>query len=279
MQKVNTCVKIPTLKYRIGMFAQMNHISIKTLRFYDDIDLLKPAFVDENNGYRYYTSQQMPLLYQIISLKEIGFSIDEIKTLVQGESEKKLLQSKKVELLLMQSQISKQLAKVEYYLSDMQLFDEYHVVLKKLEPICVACMSVKLESYAGLFDVMPKMGALMEKVGCECDEPGYCFTIYEDAEYKENDVNALICEKVNEAKQPIEGLCFQTFDEVQLAACVLHRGSYQSLPKAYCALVQFIEQNGYEINGLAREVYIDGIWNKDSEELWLTEIQFPILKK
>ena len=51
--------KLPQKLYKIGMFAQMNRVTIKALRHYDDIGLLKPEYVDEINGYRYYTSAQL----------------------------------------------------------------------------------------------------------------------------------------------------------------------------------------------------------------------------
>ena len=47
---------------------------------------------------------------------------------------------------------------------------------------------------------------------------------------------------------------------------------------AYAAVIQFVENNGYRITGPFRESYIDGIWKKESEEEWLTEIQLPVEK-
>ena len=49
-----------------------------------------------------------------------------------------------------------------------------------------------------------------------------------------------------------------------------------STKSSYSRLLQWIEDQGYKKSGLARESYIDGIWNKDSEEEWLTEIQIPV---
>lgn len=66
---------------------------------------------------------------------------------------------------------------------------------------------------------------------------------------------------------------------VPQAACALHKGPYETLGRAYGAVVKWIESNGYEITNLPRESFIDGIWNKESPEDWLTEIQFPIRKK
>ena len=65
--------------YKIGMFAQMNHITIKTLRFYEEQGLLLPAYVDGENGYRYYTMNQMADIQRITALKQAGFTLDDIK--------------------------------------------------------------------------------------------------------------------------------------------------------------------------------------------------------
>ena len=55
-------------------------------------------------------------------------------------------------------------------------------------------------------------------------------------------------------------------------------GSYDTLHKSYAAVINYIEENGYEICGNVRESYIDGVWNKDTPEEWLTEIQIPVRK-
>ena len=69
--------------YKIGMFAQMNHVTVKTLRFYESQGLLEPAFVDEENGYRYYTMNQMADIHQITALKEAGFTLEDIKNCIR----------------------------------------------------------------------------------------------------------------------------------------------------------------------------------------------------
>ena len=66
--------------------------------------------------------------------------------------------------------------------------------------------------------------------------------------------------------------------EIQ-AACIFHKGRYDKLSVSYKILLSYIEENGYDICGNIRESYIDGVWNKDSEEEWLTEIQIPIEKR
>ena len=65
--------------YRIGLFSKMNRVTIKTLRYYDDIGLLKPAYVDGASGYRYYKSEQLPIIHKIMPLRQMGCSIEDIK--------------------------------------------------------------------------------------------------------------------------------------------------------------------------------------------------------
>ena len=121
-------------------------------------------------------------------------------------------------------------------------------------------------------------GAEMERLGCECAPPEYCFTQYLDPGFKETEINVEICEAVTELKEDTENLRFYAVEEVT-AACIFHKGSYAEFPRSYAVLLQFIEEHGYEIAGNIRESYIDGVWNKDSEEEWLSEIQIPVREK
>src|SRR6056297_1406547 len=85
--------------YQIGEFSKINRITIKTLRYYDRVGLLKPAFVDDNNGYRYYTSEQLPIIHKIIALRQMDFSINEILDLLTGEDDNLIFKTKKEKLL------------------------------------------------------------------------------------------------------------------------------------------------------------------------------------
>ena len=57
---------------------------------------------------------------------------------------------------------------------------------------------------------------------------------------------------------------------------IFHKGAYDQIGEAYAYIMKYAEENGYQVNGLARECYIDGIWNQESVDDWLTEIQLPI---
>ena len=264
--------------YKIGMFAAMNHITVKTLRFYEEQGLLMPALIHPETGYRYYTLSQMAVLHQITALKQAGFTLEEIAHIHTGADEEAVLLKKKAELLAKIADLTRQIAVVDGYLSKQKNDLSAPVLIKTIPETTVAFMRIRLESYDCLFDRMPEMGKLMEKAGCECALPEYCFTAYPEAGYKDADILADICESVVAAKKENGDLRFKTLPEIQ-AACVFHKGSYRSFSESYETVLRYIEENGYEIAGEIRESYIDGVWNKDDERQWLSEIQVPVRKK
>ena len=264
--------------YKIGMFAAMNHMTVKTLRFYEEQGLLMPALIHPETGYRYYTLSQMAVLHQISALKQAGFTLEEIAHINAGADEEAVLLKKKAELLAKIADLTRQIAVVDGYLSKKKTGLSAPVLIKTIPQTTVAFMRIRLESYDGLFDRMPEMGTLMEKAGCECALPEYCFTAYPEAGYKDADILVDICESVVAAKKENGNLRFKTLPEIQ-AACVFHKGSYRTFAESYETVLRYIEENGYEIAGEIRESYIDGVWNKDDESQWLSEIQVPVRKK
>lgn len=267
--------------YRIGMFSKMNKVTVKALRYYDEIGLLKPAHIDDLSGYRYYTSEQLPVLYQLLALKQMGFSMEEIAKVQKGLPVEKLLYTRKQQLLQSLAENTMKLAQVEHYLNSEKegFYMKYNVVIKDLPEVIVASMRKIVESYEDFFRIVPPMGKEMGRLGCVCALPEYCFNIYHDGEYKEENIDVEVCEAVVEARQESDMVKFRKIDYVPQAACVLHKGPYSTLRSAYGAVMKWMEDNGYEPADNPRESYIDGIWNKDSEEDWLTEIQFPVRKK
>jgi effector-binding domain-containing protein len=108
--------------------------------------------------------------------------------------------------------------------------------------------------------------------------PGYCFVVYLDAECREKDINVEYCEAVDRFGNEVEGIIFKKMPAVTVVS-VMHKGSYRDLGRAYAFVFKWIEENGYTVTDSPRESYIDGIWNKESEDEWLSEIQVPVQKK
>ena len=84
-----------------------------------------------------------------------------------------------------------------------------------------------------------------------------------------------ICQTVTRKKEDTKELHFKCLPEIN-AACIFHKGSYADFPESYEIILKFIEENGFKIAGPIREKYIDGVWNREDESEWLSEIQIPI---
>ena len=264
--------------YRIGLFAQMNRITVKALRFYEEQGLLLPARIDEESGYRYYTMRQMEPLHRILALKEAGFTIEDMKRLDASGDERSFLLRKKNAILEKIAQLTLQLSKIDGYLMAGGNSLSAPVMVKTIPETVCAVMRRRIDSYDALFDIMPEMGGYMEDAGCVCALPEYCFTRYLEPGFQEAQILVEVCEAVTEQKADRGCLRFRTIPETR-AACIYHKGSYRDFPKTYEVILRYIEENGYEICGNIRESYIDGVWNKDSEDEWLSEIQIPVVKK
>lgn len=264
--------------YRIGLFAGVNRVTVKALRLYDEQGLLVPAYIDEQTGYRYYTSGQIADLHQILALKEMGFSLDDIRGIQHGREEREMLKIKKTQILNEISELTGRLARVESYLNEDKLDLNAHVLIKSLPEVIIASMQVTLESYDQLFDAMPQMGMEMEQLGCVCAEPEYCFTNYLEPGYHKEQISIETCQAVKELKKDSELVKFKKLPRIEQAACIFHKGSYTEFHKSYAVILKYIEENGYVIDGNIRESYIDGVWNKESEKDWLSEIQIPVRK-
>ncbi len=156
----------------------------------------------------------MQVLHKITALKQAGFTLEEIQKLNKGCDENSILLKKKSELLSKIADLTKQLSIVETFLTKKADTLSAPVLIKKIPKVTVAAMKSKIDSYDDLFEVIPKMGALMEKAGCECRIPEYCFTNY----LSKDEIIIETCEAVVEAKPPLENLYFKEMPEVQ-AAC------------------------------------------------------------
>lgn len=85
--------------YKIGEFSLATGLSVKTLRYYDEIDLLNPGYVDPFTGYRYYTEDNLNQVRIIEELKRCFFSLEQIRNVMQDGFNKELIEDKQAELI------------------------------------------------------------------------------------------------------------------------------------------------------------------------------------
>ena len=96
-----------------------------------------------------------------------------------------------------------------------------------------------------------------------------------DGEYKESDIKVRYCQAVDRFGKESSQISFKKLDGTRVIS-ILHKGSYDMLGEAYAYIIKYAKENKYQIKGLPRECYIDGIWNKTDVNEYLTEIQLPV---
>ncbi len=268
--------------FKIGEFSTLCKTTIKTLRYYDEINLLKPASIDESTGYRYYDTKQLFILHQIQALRQADVSIEDIRRILDGQDAEVILKKHQFRLMNEINLKAEQLSRLEFILSgkEEKSFMSYAVTLKELPECIVYSKKMNVHSYESYFELIPAIGAQVQEQypDLKCRVPEYCFIVPLDGEYKEKDFNIEYCEAVECMKPNFDDIYFKKIEAIS-AVSVMHKGSYDGVPKAYAYLMKWIEDNDYEIIQKPRENYIDGIWNKENSEEWLTEIQIPVKKK
>ena len=268
--------------FQIGLFSKLGKTTVKTLRYYERIGLLAPSYIDLDSGYRYYSTKELLKLHKIQSYKQMGLSLEEIGKLVEGENPDLLLKQKKDTLLKEQRILEDQIRRIGTFLKNQEedLNMKYVAMIKEIPEVIVYRKKLEVPDYKGMFKVIPAVGKEVMELnpGLSCQVPEYCFNVYLDGEYKEKDIRFELCEAVTDFGVEGNGITFAKLPETTVAA-VMHKGSYEALGEAYAYLYDWIEENGFKAVDNTRESFIDGIWNKESEEDWLTEVQVPVEKK
>ena len=268
-------------KLKIGEFSQMMQVTVKTLRHYEQKGLLLPSEVDEWTGYRYYSVEQMQRLNTIRQLQNLGFSLDEIKEMYEEGSPVPSVDqlNEKIEKTERQLQLleARRNQLLEWISSRKKIKTMEKFSIQSLPEIIVASHREVIPNYAALGPLcVGKIGPEMQRLGCKCPAPGYCFTIEHNKEYRPTDIDIEYCEQVEAMGVDSSIIRFKHLDAVPQALCMKHFGPYERFCESFAEAFDYMEEQGYKMAGPLRTSYIDGVWNQDDPELWLSVIQIPI---
>lgn len=264
--------------YTIGEFSNITHITKKALRWYDDTGVLPAAFTDPDTGYRYYEPSQVDTARLLSRLKTYGFSLDQIRRLLQDPDPdwKQALEKRRLDLQAQQEQtrlilqdLSCHIASYERTKDIMQYQKQYSVTLtdRPALPVIACRQTTGVDQIGSLFSrVFETIGQQNIPFG---GETGIRYFDQEfDPEHADMEAFAVVPESF--AQSLIPGC---------QAAFVTHRGAYSNLGDAYAALNEWIRENGYEIVQPPYEIYrVDGHAGVPVED-WKTDIYFPVRPK
>lgn len=271
--------------FKIGDFAKFSRVSVRMLRHYDRLGLLQPAHVDEHTDYRYYRADQLPRLNRILALKELGFTLEQIGGLLDGEVSAEtlrgMLEDARAEL---QQQLDEDLARLGQIearirqIKEEQSAPDYEVVLRRVEAQRVAAMRLGPED-----DVSAAFEELEAAVaGQRAEAPP--LSVFDGEEGGPSVLVAVPIRGEAEAAAPIEQLDLPAVEQM---ACVVYPGSYGGMEQAGQALLRWIEANHFGIAGPSREVYLrfgaaergyrlPPAYLAPSAQDFVTELQIPV---
>jgi DNA-binding transcriptional MerR regulator len=139
---------------KIGDFSRFSRVSVKALRYYDEIGLLKPVEVDRFTGYRYYSADQLPRLNRIVNLKDLGLSLEEVSQLLDesltADRMVAILRAKQAEIEQRLLDGQGQLAKLGEWLKRVEKevkMPAYEVVIKKVDRQTVVSVRDVIPTY------------------------------------------------------------------------------------------------------------------------------------
>lgn len=265
--------------YKIGEFSILSKTTVKALRFYEKQGLLHPAYIDRITKYRYYDTSQLLDITKIISLRQIGVGIEDIRRVLSGAEDVKSVirrQQEKVQKTIQDSIIID--SKIKFMLKENNM--EREIVFKTLPECIVYYKEGVIDDFSKITDFVLSSAdeCLKLNPNIKCITPDYCYVNYLDGQYKENNIKIRYAQAVEDIGVENDSIKFSKIDQTR-AVCIYHRGSYATLRESYSAIMNYIESNNLKIIDFPRECYIDGVWNKDNEDDYLTEIQVPVVSK
>ena len=281
--------------FKIGEFSRLSRVSVRMLRHYDQLGLLKPSQTDSFTNYRYYSADQLPRLNRILALRDLGFSLEQITGMLDEDlSTDQLLGMLKIKRGEVEQQMEleqQKLARLEVrirQMSESPKHGAYDVILRDTESELVATyreVAADDDRIQQMFDSVEMYVAQYD--GARADKPP--FTIYYDDEYRDKDIDAEVAIPLVYAIPENELIRVRELPRLTNVACVVHSGSYVTLYQAYNALLSWIEANHYRMVGPIREVYLrygaDGLGfdlpqtylGQDSNQ-YVTELQLSVVK-
>ncbi len=131
--------------YKIGELSKLCRLPVKTLRYYDSEGLLKPDVIDKFTGYRYYSALKLADVHKIIVLKELGFSLEQIKAHLHTKSEidlTALLEAKEAELTELKQKTETQIKRLKEIKENIKKGEArmYDIIIRSADTLRIACV-------------------------------------------------------------------------------------------------------------------------------------------
>jgi DNA-binding transcriptional MerR regulator len=274
--------------FSIGEFARLGGVSVRTLRHYDEIGLLRPATVDPDTGYRGYSAAQLGQLNRIMALKELGLSLTQARRLLDGVTLGELhgmLILRRAQLEHELEEHKNQLLGVEARLRSIAREDAMpadDIVTKRIPAIGVVVIAGRAPGFgaANIVPVVNQLAAQFDqlRIHDRVKEAGPRIVFYE----REHGEDVTVCLALPVAEPPGElpaPAHYRVLPQIEAAAAVRSGPAAGIFPMVYNDLVRWIEEQGYHpVPGPGREVWLHEIDDIADVAQQVFEIQLPFIR-
>jgi predicted transcriptional regulator YdeE/DNA-binding transcriptional MerR regulator len=272
---------------KIGDFSKLAHVTVKTLRHYAHLGLLEPVWTERYSGYRYYSLEQLPRLNRILALKDLGFSLEQIRAMLDAnlstEVLRQMFNQRQDELLSRVAEEQSRLKRVAERLQQIEQegsLPDVEVTVKSIPVQWIVSQRTSL-AYAGELEI--ETLSLRQQLTAEALQAGLRSTrtwlvLQSASSFGENgmdvEIGLLLAESLPPGKS-FSGVNIRRLPPTASMASLLVLRGKRPLPEAFASLYRWTERNGYLVSGQPRQVLFDS-QEQHREELAYTELQVPV---
>lgn len=267
--------------FKIGEFSKLTQVTVRMLRYYDEMGLLKPAKIDPWTGYRLYSTEQIPVLNKIIYLRDSGFQVAEIAAALENNDKaflQELFNKKQAEIEENIKIEQEKLSKID--LAKHALFEDkndlhYQISIKSIPSYFVLSLRKVIPDYYAEGELWQELSAFARQQNLELSSD--TFSIYHDEDYKETDVDVEICVPVKKAGESFGNFTFRHTEAVPIMASTMVSGDFSNIAEAYRSFADWLTKNSHYKMGIqSRQIVHRGPWNEKNPKNYLTELQIPL---
>ncbi|GHO96943.1 MerR family transcriptional regulator [Reticulibacter mediterranei] len=269
--------------FKIREFAEIAQVPMSTLRYYDEIGVFKPAAVDPETGYRFYSIDQLLQINRILALKDLGLELAQIVQFldeeVSGEALQGMLRLRQAKLQQHIQAEQEQLARIEArlkYIDQSEGRSTPIVVLKAVNWYSIIAARTQVIGFeANRRYAEALLARIRER---EIKPTGPTLFLYHESGDVDFDVEVAVPVDPAQVRALGQGwderVVVRELPDVSRMACTVYHGSPHAIVEAYQALGIWIQANGYHIAGPCRKLCLR--WDGELND-YLTEIQYPVM--
>ena len=269
----------------IGEFSKICQVSTKTLRYYAEIGLILPNEINYENGYRYYSIEQLETMLFIKRLKSYNFSLEQIKVILQSEEFKdeklylSLIEKRKEidkqvnELNIILEELNNDILNLKQGKSIMSYMENFDVKLVEIPNMNILYIRKMVQQYEFPLEYANCFGELLKHIeDNKLTMTSPPMVLFHSDEYSpfglDTEFAIPIKECVKGTRDFNPGLCLKT----------ILNGSYSDLSSVYAKQLEYAEKEGYIGKDALFEVYVNDPTQVESENDLITEIYYPVKK-